>query len=185
MWDLSFLTRNRTGITCVARQILNPWTTREVPRVTLNRRLSIVFLEEVAFVNRHRRGGSKPEDKWGVFQQHPKASTQGAASALAVPGARSHVPSLLARKAQRNQDLGLRRTTQSVWQTDSVWVGGTETFWEAVVTQMSSGGERWEGSTQVRRGWQQRTLYIYTASWSMGCGVWERGKEGSRVTLVW
>ena len=45
------------------------------------------------------------------------------------------MPSLLARKAQRNQDLGLRRTTQSVWQTDSVWLGGTETFWEAVVTQ--------------------------------------------------
>ena len=27
--------------------------------------------------------------------------------------------------------------------------GGTETFWEAVVTQMSGGGERREGSTQV------------------------------------
>lgn len=42
---------------------LNPWTIREFPRVTLNRRLRIGFLEEVAFVNRHRRGGSEPADK--------------------------------------------------------------------------------------------------------------------------
>ena len=30
MWDLSFLTRHQTCIPCIARQILNHWTTREV-----------------------------------------------------------------------------------------------------------------------------------------------------------
>ena len=32
MWDLSSLTRDRTRIPCIGRQILNHWTTREVPR---------------------------------------------------------------------------------------------------------------------------------------------------------
>ena len=58
-----------------------------------------------------------------------------------------------------------------MWQTDLMWVEGTETFWEAVVIQMSGGGERGEGSTQVRRGQQQRRFYVYTASWWMGRGV--------------
>ena len=31
MWDLSYPTRDRTRIPCIARQILNHWTTREVP----------------------------------------------------------------------------------------------------------------------------------------------------------
>jgi len=31
MWDLSSLTRDRTLVPCVAGQILNHWTTREVP----------------------------------------------------------------------------------------------------------------------------------------------------------
>ena len=31
MWDLSSLTRNRTCVPCIERQILNHWTTREVP----------------------------------------------------------------------------------------------------------------------------------------------------------
>ena len=31
MWDLSFPTRDQTGIPCIARPILNHWTTREVP----------------------------------------------------------------------------------------------------------------------------------------------------------
>ena len=31
MWDLSSLTRHRTRIRCIARWILNHWTTREVP----------------------------------------------------------------------------------------------------------------------------------------------------------
>ena len=30
-WDLSFPTRERTRVPCIARQILNHWTTREVP----------------------------------------------------------------------------------------------------------------------------------------------------------
>ena len=29
MWDLSFLTRDKTYVPCIARQILNHWTTRE------------------------------------------------------------------------------------------------------------------------------------------------------------
>ena len=33
MWDLSSLTRDWTHVPCIARQILNHWTTREVPRV--------------------------------------------------------------------------------------------------------------------------------------------------------
>ena len=31
MWDLSSLTRDQTHVPCVAGQILNHWTTREVP----------------------------------------------------------------------------------------------------------------------------------------------------------
>ena len=31
MWDSSFPTRDQTPAPCVARQILNHWTTREVP----------------------------------------------------------------------------------------------------------------------------------------------------------
>ena len=31
MWDLSSLTRARTCVSCIARWILNHWTTREVP----------------------------------------------------------------------------------------------------------------------------------------------------------
>ena len=30
MWDLSSLTRHRTHVLCIARQILNHWTVREV-----------------------------------------------------------------------------------------------------------------------------------------------------------
>ena len=32
MWDISSLTRDRTSVPCVARWILNHWTTREVPQ---------------------------------------------------------------------------------------------------------------------------------------------------------
>ena len=31
MWDLSSLTRDQTPVLCIARQILNHWTDREVP----------------------------------------------------------------------------------------------------------------------------------------------------------
>ena len=31
IWILSYLTRDRTQVPCLARQILNHWTTREVP----------------------------------------------------------------------------------------------------------------------------------------------------------
>ena len=30
-WNLTFLTRDQTHILCIARRILNHWTTREVP----------------------------------------------------------------------------------------------------------------------------------------------------------
>jgi len=32
MWDLSSLTRDQTCVSCIAKYILNPWTTREVPQ---------------------------------------------------------------------------------------------------------------------------------------------------------
>ena len=32
MWDLSSLTRDRTHVPCIARQILNLWTIKEVPK---------------------------------------------------------------------------------------------------------------------------------------------------------
>ena len=37
LWDLSFQTRDQTHIPCIARQILNHWTTREVPLHTILR----------------------------------------------------------------------------------------------------------------------------------------------------
>ena len=36
MWDLGSLTRDGTHVPCIARCILNHWTTREVPVVALN-----------------------------------------------------------------------------------------------------------------------------------------------------
>ena len=30
VWDLSFLTRDQTCVPCIGRQVLNPWTTKEV-----------------------------------------------------------------------------------------------------------------------------------------------------------
>ena len=35
-WDLTSLTRDRTCFPCIGRQILNHWTTREVPSCYLN-----------------------------------------------------------------------------------------------------------------------------------------------------
>ena len=35
-WDLGSLIRDRTHIPCVGRQILNHWTTREVPATVFN-----------------------------------------------------------------------------------------------------------------------------------------------------
>ena len=35
MWDLSSLTRDQTLVPCIGKQILNHWTTREVPGKTL------------------------------------------------------------------------------------------------------------------------------------------------------
>ena len=39
MWDLSSLTRGRTHVLCIARQILNHWTDREVPESLLENQL--------------------------------------------------------------------------------------------------------------------------------------------------
>ena len=45
MWDLSFLTRDRTHVPCVGRWILNHWTNREVPLwVSLFPHLPVSFL---------------------------------------------------------------------------------------------------------------------------------------------
>ena len=35
MWGLSSLARDQTYVFCIGRQILNHWTTREVPNVEL------------------------------------------------------------------------------------------------------------------------------------------------------
>ena len=34
LWDLSYPTRDQTLIPCIARQVLNHWTTREVPSLS-------------------------------------------------------------------------------------------------------------------------------------------------------
>ena len=34
MWDISFLTRDRTHVPCIGRQIPNHWTTKEVPLIS-------------------------------------------------------------------------------------------------------------------------------------------------------
>ena len=39
MWDLSSLTRDRTGTPCIARWILNHWTTRKVPPPSKKKRV--------------------------------------------------------------------------------------------------------------------------------------------------
>ena len=45
MWDLSSPTRDRTGIPCIARRILNHWTTRKVPEpLTLDRLMGFQFI---------------------------------------------------------------------------------------------------------------------------------------------
>ena len=41
MWDLSSPTRDRTCISCIARQILNHWTMREVPGIACRNHLGV------------------------------------------------------------------------------------------------------------------------------------------------
>ena len=48
IWDFSSQTRDRTLIPCIERQILNPWTTREVPRKSIH-------FEEQAVRDSHMR----------------------------------------------------------------------------------------------------------------------------------
>ena len=43
MWDPSSLTRDQNQVPCIARQILNHWTTREVPRITILFHCILVF----------------------------------------------------------------------------------------------------------------------------------------------
>ena len=38
MWDLSSLTRDQTHVPCIERQVLNHWTTREVPEKRVSMR---------------------------------------------------------------------------------------------------------------------------------------------------
>ena len=47
MWDLSSPTRDQTGISCIRRQILNHWTTRESPPSHLLLSESDVMVYEV------------------------------------------------------------------------------------------------------------------------------------------
>ena len=43
MWDLSSLTRDQTCFPCTGRQILNLWTTGEVPKVSYYRKSGTCF----------------------------------------------------------------------------------------------------------------------------------------------
>ena len=46
MWDLSSLTRDQTHVLYIGRQILNHWTTREVPSSSFNNGENIIgFLD--------------------------------------------------------------------------------------------------------------------------------------------
>ena len=46
MWDLSSLTRDQTHVLYIGRQILNHWTTREVPFSSFNNGENIIgFLD--------------------------------------------------------------------------------------------------------------------------------------------
>ena len=36
MWDLSFLTRDGTHVPCIARWVINHWTSRKVPSCSLS-----------------------------------------------------------------------------------------------------------------------------------------------------
>ena len=44
MWDLSSPTRDQTRVPCIGRQILNYWTTREVPRLFIFKIRLFIFL---------------------------------------------------------------------------------------------------------------------------------------------
>ena len=43
MWDLSFLTADRIYVPCVGKQILNHWTTRDVPSTPILKLLHLCF----------------------------------------------------------------------------------------------------------------------------------------------
>ena len=49
MWDLRFLTRYRTPVACISRQILNHWTPRERPLTT--------FLDALFFLGCYNLSG--------------------------------------------------------------------------------------------------------------------------------
>ena len=50
IWDLSSPTRDQTCIPCIGRQILNHWTTREVPSMRTFKKLSSNILSFLAWV---------------------------------------------------------------------------------------------------------------------------------------
>ena len=54
-WDLSFRTRDWTGGSCIARQTLNHWTTRQLPRFFLKRALWLLNGEWIVGGNNGRR----------------------------------------------------------------------------------------------------------------------------------
>ena len=48
MWDLNSLTRDRTCIPCAGRQILNHWSTKEVPRLlhyVINLSVEFIYIQ--------------------------------------------------------------------------------------------------------------------------------------------
>ena len=54
MWDPSSWTRDLTGVPCIARRILNPWTTREIPNVFVSLCV-FVYIDYILFF------------KWGLW----------------------------------------------------------------------------------------------------------------------
>ena len=63
MWDLSSATRDQTSIPCIDRQILNPWTTREVPLF-----VGVSFIHLISGCVGSLRGhGLFSSGEWGLF----------------------------------------------------------------------------------------------------------------------
>ena len=62
MWGLSSLTKDGICTTCVGKQDLNPWTTREVPPIILDKGLWTCIIASILEMTKMRdgEGGSSP-----------------------------------------------------------------------------------------------------------------------------